>query len=228
MRWASEFSSSRFIPKKALYRVSFIVCLLLVDLGGSWLYVHVAFSKHRNPCGRSTFDAGVVFFDDFDDHGGLGPGTIARLDMMERLYRKNFVRNVICVGGVRHARNLFGAAMMKERLTTKGIASERVYSDSVSFDSVSNWMEARKIIRAESFEHVLLVSSALHLFRLQKIAQEQEIEVCANPYFLVPQPSKDGIVQHWKEVHHEWLAWLVWVVVPRETHSKLLRFWRNL
>lgn len=144
-----------------------VIVYLLVFL---FLESHAAsnFSEDKSYAGQNI-DALVVFFGDFDDNENISEESLRRLSFAVDLYKKGIGKNIIFVGGWRPLRNLYGSAMMAKRAAEKGVKPSDIFYDMTSRDTINNWLEAEKIIKKQSFKKVVLVSSAFHLMRIEKM-----------------------------------------------------------
>ncbi len=118
---------------------------------------------------EQNIDALVVFFGDFDDNGNISEESIRRLTFAVDLYKKGTGRNIIFVGGWRPFKNLYGSALMAKRAAEMGVKPSDIFHDLTSRDTINNWLEAEKIIKKQNFKKVVLISSAFHLMRIEKM-----------------------------------------------------------
>lgn len=153
----------KFFP----YILILVILYLLVFL---FLESHAAqnFSVDKNYSAQDI-DALVVFFGDFDENGNISEESIRRLTFAVDLYKKGAGRNIIFVGGWRPLKNLYGSAMMAKRAAEMGVKPSDIFYDLTSRDTINNWLEAEKIIKKQNFKKVVLVSSAFHLMRIEKM-----------------------------------------------------------
>jgi hypothetical protein len=142
------------------------------------------------------------------------------------LYRTGQVGHLLCVGGWRGGLERFGAERMADALTRLGIPSSDITADRSSFDTRTNWESAERMLRDGGWQEALLVSSALHLYRIGRLAPEG--------LDWTPSPSRsafEALRAHpfatWLAVHREWIAWIADGLLPPDTHRDLIRRWRN-
>jgi len=176
------------------------------------------------------FDAAVVLFGDVaNDLATPGAETMRRIDHAETLFKDDIAENIICVGGngFKSRYGLYGANSMRDILVERGVAPERVFADTLSFDTDSNWREARRIIDRHGWKRIVIVSSLFHLHRIIADIPPSSLEIAVSPYSL---KCIDGPVSFWtmrEWIHHEWLVWSVKTLVPENAFRRLITFSRS-
>ncbi|MBN1290655.1 MAG: YdcF family protein [Candidatus Latescibacteria bacterium] len=184
-----------------------IITILIIDYTLCVIYCnHVNSFFRQSEIPKS--DAAVVFFGDFDGDGRLGEETVRRLRHTQDLYNLKTVNHIICVGGNRLAqkKGISGSGLMKKYLIVNGVPEKNIFVDAVSYDSFTNWAEARKIIEHHNWNSVILVSSALHLYRLAGMITGNGINVAYSPYSSECISSITDFFSKRSWIHHEWLA----------------------
>ncbi|MFC1606704.1 YdcF family protein [Candidatus Latescibacterota bacterium] len=177
----------------------------------------------------ASSDVIIIFFGDHDHNLELGRETLKRLNHGADLYARGAADYIVCTGGKGLSRDpgISGSALMKEFLMCTGIPEGSITAEVSSYDSFSNWENTAGIIKKNGWGRVILVSSALHLFRLADMAQGDSLEVALSPY------SREGITSfrdYWRKrswIHHEWIAISVQKVLPKTWYTKLLRWVRT-
>ncbi|HOP31211.1 MAG TPA: YdcF family protein [Spirochaetota bacterium] len=155
------------MKKFSIYTLALLMVYMLAFI---LLESHAAqnFSGYEKHAGQDI-DALVVFFGDFDDNGNISEESVRRLTFAVDLYKKGAGENIIFVGGWRPLQNLYGSAMMAKRAEEMGVKPSDIFYDLRSRDTINNWLEAEKIIKKQNFKKVVLVSSAFHLMRIEKM-----------------------------------------------------------
>ena len=173
-------------------------------------------------------DAAVVFFGDHDRHYMPGRETLRRLDHALELYREGMIDNLICVGGISlvKKRGVSGSYMMRDYLIRKGVPGSRVMYDSVSYDSFSNWEEARRMLVSNGWKTVTLISSPFHLYRLSGIVDADGLVLSFSPYSRECKVSLTAFMYQRQWIHHEWIAYAALKLLPEQYYRKLLRMIR--
>ncbi|MCE5251428.1 YdcF family protein [bacterium] len=169
-------------------------------------------------------DAAVVFFGDNDHEYHMGPETLRRAEHALELYRKESIRAIICVGGgnLVKKRGISGAQMMRNYFTENGVPGECVLYDTVSYDSFSNWNEAYAMIVSHGWKRIVLVSSPLHLYRLSRFTGDGTLDLFYSPW----SPDCSLTLKNYRYlrgwIHHEWLAYTAFAVLPEPYYRKAL------
>ena len=196
-------------------------------LAGSYLLWahHVVDPQQPDASVDIGVDVGVVFFSDFDPHGGLGEDSRRRVDHAARLYADGVVPALLCVGGHRHHPRRDGAQLMAARLREHGVPARAIHADQHSFDTLSNWSEAVPMLNDAGQQRPLLISDPLHLARIRSIA--------ATPYPIamsatrsIPAALREQPLHSWLLVHREWVAWATGLL-PTAWQQSLTRDWRD-
>jgi vancomycin permeability regulator SanA len=168
--------------------------------------------------------AGVVFFNDFGDAEGLGPGSMARIEYAADLFAAGKVQRIICVGGQRAQRAQSGAALMAAALVRRGVPAERVQHDTQSFDTLTNWRSAQASLTPAEANDPLLVSAPLHLLRIRHVTGGVGTPA---PTASIPQELHRRGVAIWLDVHREWLAWGAAALLPADLYRHWVKRWRD-
>jgi len=201
-----------------------LIVLAIIDTMASGLYVAWGQATLPPPVPLARHTAGILFFDDFDDHGGLGEESRRRVAHALRLIRQGRVERLICVGGKRSRRQHTGSELMAAALIAGGVPAARVASDRDSFDTRTNWQSARTMLAELGVRDPLLISSPLHLMRIRRITDGIGTPA---PTETIAQTMRRTPVALWLDIHREWVAWTAMVLLPAETHRSWIRQWRE-
>ena len=218
---------SLLIAKKCRIYFIILTVILTVDIVAASYYYNLTENYFLNAA-QDTADVGVVFFAGFTGNHGLNADCIRSLKKTITLFRTGKIRNILCLGGARIKSGFFGAKLMKNYLVKNSIPAEKIIVDYYSYDTSTNIAIACKYIRHNQWEKVMLVSSNLHLYRINKL-----LDICKGGRFYYPHmPDKiEGISDlwdAWKAVHHEWLAYTAAAIIPRPAYDALLSWIRAL
>lgn len=173
-------------------------------------------------------DAAIVFFEGFGPHHDLSEETFARVNHAHRLLRQQRVGHIVCLGGGKPKRSARGAELMCEVLHRKGVPAGALHADRMSWDTDTNWGEATRIASANGWRSVALVSSPLHMLRIFGVTVGSDLEIYLSP---APWPEKWSIgagLSTWRAIHHEIVAWMARVLLPREAYRSLIEGYRGL
>ena len=100
------------------------------------------------------------------------------------------------------------AEVMRDLLIERGVSSEKVYTDSVSFDTYQNIRNAKVIIERLGLSRPLIITSDYHLPRAMDIAKAEGFDPQG-----VASPTKQEL-QFWLKNHaREALAWVKFFLI---------------
>jgi len=213
------------VKKYFPYILALAIAYLLVFL---FLESHAAqnFSVDNNYSGQDI-DALVVFFGDFDDNDNISEESIRRLTFAVDLYKKGTGRNIIFVGGWRPLKNLYGSAVMAKRAEDMGVRPSDIFYDLTSRDTINNWLEAEKIIKKQHFKKVILISSAFHLMRIEKMIDiGDDITAFYTAYSDDVSPSK-SLLDSFSEYNYNVASILTYLLFPSDLYQGTIGKLRN-
>jgi uncharacterized SAM-binding protein YcdF (DUF218 family) len=126
---------------------------------------------------------GMIAYNKYDDAGYFNTAA-DRFVQTALLLKKGQIDNVIVAAGNGYiTKNNFREALfVKQRLTDLGVPAEKIYTDTSSRNTLENARYSKKLI--DSF-HIqgpyLLISSAMHLPRAQKVFRKAGIDADLYP-----------------------------------------------
>ncbi len=165
-------------------------------------------------------DAGVVFFGDYINDGKeLGPDSKMRAGSAAGLYQSQKIRKIICVGGYRYAEWKGKPHLMRKYLIEKQVTASDIVYDSLSYNTVTNIREIKKITAQLNFDTIVAISSPLHIFRIATMID------LPNVYYATYQYSLSRFHDYWilyKDVHHEFLSHILNLILKDELRNKLV------
>jgi uncharacterized SAM-binding protein YcdF (DUF218 family) len=217
------------VKNKILYSIFILSILVIVDIIASFLWFKAVVEK-ENSRFKEKADAGVLFMGSFNkNYTELGKDTLRRIRHGRDLYESGLIDKILCVGGTRSKIQVFGSIMMKDRLIGQGVPSEKIIAETESYDSVSNWQMTEKLIEKNHWKIVAIISSPLHVYRLRKIISEKtmpELKIFYSPYSYQAYedtPLKLSLIEMWRQVQHEWVAYLTTAILPDSVYRSMLR-----
>jgi hypothetical protein len=107
----------------------------------------------------------------------------------------------------------------------QGIPRYDILYDSLSFNTITNWYEARKLMKMNNIDTVIAISAPLHVFRISKITGTDVVFYCAYDY----KPA--SIPEYWqvfKDVHHEFASHLLSFALNDRVRNQIIRIYRAL
>jgi len=198
--------------------------VLLTDLLIVYSYYRIV--KHfiaEQPINISA-DAGIVFFGDYNDNQEkIGPDSENRAMAAINLYQKGKIKSIICVGGYAFRRWKENPHLMKNYLLEHGVPEKAILHDTLSFNTMTNWQEACKIIKQNKFKKVIAISAPLHIYRISKMIESDEVYYYAYTY----QP--DNFHEYWqifKDIHHEWVSIFLSFTVKDRIRNRIVYIYR--
>ena len=172
-------------------------------------------------------DVAVVFMGPWGEDFGIGKDTMRRINHASQLYRDGLIDNIVCVGAPVPGKGIYGAEDMKAVFVSLGVPEGYVFSERLSCDSQSDWEEARKIINSNDWNSVRIVSSPIHLPRLQDIITDGSLPIIYSPYPYDQCQPEISCACLWWQIHHEWLALVATTVLPDSVYRSSTRWLRE-
>jgi vancomycin permeability regulator SanA len=194
--------------------------VLTVDILAVYIYYsHVMeFINHQPE--NIKGDAGILFFGDYEGHGKrLGADSKKRAGIAINLYRTGKIRKVVCMGGYQYNYWKGKPHLMKNYLVQHSVSHNDILYDSVSFNTLTNWDEARKIIDRCNFDTVIAISAPLHIYRISEMVDMQNIYYATYIY------DFKSLTDYWiffKDVHHEFVSQILNLILKDELRNKLV------
>jgi uncharacterized SAM-binding protein YcdF (DUF218 family) len=209
----------RNINKKGLL----VFSLLVFDIISSYVFMTLV-ERNVGRGDREMADAAIVLFSGFDGTTHVNSETMRRIDHTVNLYQKGLFRNIMCVGGARSDRNLYGAKLMKGEFVSRGVPSDRIYFEKRSNDTLSNLTEAFNAITEYKWKNAVIISSPLHIFRVKWIlsSHEKEVSVSFSPYSYADSIPEISLPRLWMQVHYEWVAYALLTILPANLYENII------
>lgn len=171
-------------------------------------------------------DAGVIFFGDYLEDGlDIGPNSKNRANAAINLYKSEKISNVICVGGYYFKTWKGKPHHMRNYLVKNGVLQSDIIHDSLSFNTITNWQEGKKIINNKGFDKIIAISDPLHIFRISLMIQD------TNVYYASYQYNFTGIQDYWvffKDVHHEFMSHIMSFLFHEKLRNKIVYTYRSI
>lgn len=171
-------------------------------------------------------DAGILFFGDYvKDGSDIGPNSKNRANTVISLYKTGKINNIVCVGGYYFKDWQGKPHHMCNYLIKNGIPPNDIINDSLSFNTITNWREGKKIMVDKKYKSAIAVSDPLHIFRISLIIKD------TNVYYASYQYNFMGIRDYWvffKNVHHEFMSHLLSFIFHEKLRNKIVYNYRSL
>ena len=164
--------------RKFILRILFLA--LLIIAGWSLWVVHrinqVAAEDQAQPA-----DA-IAVFGAAEYSGHPSPVYHARLDHAVSLYQRQIAPLIITLGGGsdRDSGNTEGG-VGRDYLLAQGVPFTGIIAETKSFTTAQQAHRLAQIAEAHNLHHIVVVSDATHLFRIQQLCQQQGLDVYTSP-----------------------------------------------
>ena len=146
---------------KKLFKFILFICLCLVVLIQSLIY-------HSQKNEMDTFENYVLVLGAKANNGNLSKTLINRLDTTVEYLNKHKKAKAILCGGKENNNELSQAEYMQKYLIEKGIAKERLITETGSKNTYENIKFALEKLDKKPSE-IMVISSSYHLFRAKLI-----------------------------------------------------------
>jgi len=113
--------------------------------------------------------------------GAPSPVFAARLDHAITLYHQGRVGALIFTGGVGEGDTLAESEVARTYALAQGVPAMAAFTETVSHITLTNLTEARRIVKKQGFNRVLLVSDPLHMKRAIAIARDLGLNAYPSP-----------------------------------------------
>jgi uncharacterized SAM-binding protein YcdF (DUF218 family) len=206
--------------KSIILIIGIFVFVLSVDIGLVYLYYRHVQNFIINQQDIKKADAGIVFFGDYlDDKMTLGPDSKKRALTAVKLYRQGKINKIICVGGYEYSYWKGKPHSMSRFMIEQGVPKSSIIYDSLSYNTITNWREALKIINREKYKKVIAISSPLHVYRISNMVNRDSLSCASYQY------SFHGFEEYWQfflDVHHEWMSHFLNFALKDDVRNRLV------
>jgi uncharacterized SAM-binding protein YcdF (DUF218 family) len=186
--------------KKILFLISLV---LLLVFSNPFLFRTIIRSYETHPVALSADEnystgillGGFVSYNLKEDKAYFNT-AVDRFVQTALLYKKGHVQRIIIAAGngyvVQH--DFQEAAFAKDQLVTLGVAAEHIYPDPYSRNTYENAVNAKKIMDSLQVKGTsLLISSAFHLPRAERLFRKQGMDVRLYPCDFMAQHVANNI-----------------------------------
>jgi len=209
--------------KGFLFFTGIFLFVLILDVAAVYFYYHQVLSFVRGQQENMRGDAAVIFFGDYDEDGRiLGQDSRNRANKAMTLYREKKIRKIICVGGYDYRYWKGKPHLMKNYLVENHILPNDIFYDSSSYNTITNLLEAQKIISRFNFDTVINISSPLHIYRISGM-----IDI-PNTYYATYSYNLKNLQEYWalyKDIHHEFVSQILNRILKDEIRNKIVFFY---
>jgi uncharacterized SAM-binding protein YcdF (DUF218 family) len=121
--------------------------------------------------------------------------------------------------------------MMRWWLSEHGVPDKALYSESVSCDTLSNFINSVELLRSLGVDSALVVSSPMHLYRLDSLLSGKTefhgIEIRLEPYSYGSVRPELGLPVLFLQTHYEWISFCIFTFLPKGLYDKIIYFLRG-
>lgn len=158
-----------------------LVLLLLLIIAGWSLWVVHRINKLAAEDQAQPADA-IAVFGAAEYSGHPSPVYHARLDHAASLYQRQTAPLVITLGGGsdRDSGNTEGG-VGRDYLLAQGVPFKAIIAETNSFSTAQQARRLSQIAQTHNLHHVVVVSDATHLFRIQQLCLQQGLDVYTSP-----------------------------------------------
>ena len=162
----------------ALRRICGIALALLL-VWSLWLFYEIhttAREDHAQPA-----DA-IAVFGAAEYAGRPSPVLHARLDHVVSLYDRQIAPLIITLGGSADGRSgQSEGGVARDYLLAHGVPFDRIIAETRSIDTEQQVDRLTGIARDHHLRHLVVVSDGTHLFRIQYLCRQQDLDVYTSP-----------------------------------------------
>ena len=155
------------------------IALLLLLGYMVWLALAIHRTAHEDHA--QPADA-IAVFGAAEYSGHPSPVLHARLDHALSLYNRRIAPLIITLGGSpdeKSGRSEGGVA--RDYLLANGVPFDRIIAETRSVDTEEQVDRLAAIAEANQLHHIVVVSDGTHLFRIQYLCREQDLDVYTSP-----------------------------------------------
>lgn len=171
----------------------------------------------------------VILFSNFDANGKLDEETLRRIHHAVESLRQRDSLLIICCGGARPQTGQYGSLLMQDYLLEQGFEPSSIVAETNSNSTRSNIRSAAAVLESRRIAEATLISSPIHLPRVRHIASMATgtitFHYSAYPLDHGKPPANPATI--YLQIHHEWAAWLVDVLLPDDVYNELLNRLRS-
>lgn len=161
----------------------------------------------------------------FGDAQRLGSTTARSLQHALDIASDN--THFLCVGGARPHRGYWGSCEMRAWLIERGVMPARVSAERVSFDTATNLVAAKSMLRNSGGESAVIVTDSLHALRIRTLFKDELGETLKVWGYPLLDGSKTPLASIVRRAQYEVLAWMVSIVLPSTWPSRIAALFRG-
>ncbi|MCG8569634.1 MAG: YdcF family protein [Spirochaetes bacterium] len=214
--------------KKKLFKIFlFSILLFCVIVLGNFFWhfqqclSYIELEKFNN---SSSYEAAIVFYSDFNQQGTMDIETLRRLNFAIQLYQNKSIHNLIFVGGARPNQEKYGSFCMYEYAAEQKVNKEHIYYETVSQDTIFNFLEGKKIAEQNNWDNIVIISSYFQLKRIESILKEEIPSTYISLHYPENKanPSK-SLLNSYYDYFYNGLSKILYILVPKNFYRTLVK-----
>lgn len=201
-----------------IFAIAFLLAIL-IDLSGTYFFYQKVLSFIEDQPEIQNADAGIIFFGDYHpDKLDLGSDSKNRANIAIQLYKKGIIKDILAIGGFNYKNRETDIHLMREYLVQHEIPNRMIFHDTLSFNTITNWQEAQKIMSQNHFNTVIAISAPLHIYRIANMIDKQNVSYATYQYKL---DNFNDYYDLYQAVHHEWKSYLLSFLFEENLRNKI-------
>lgn len=120
---------------------------------------------------------------------------------------------------------------MAQWLSEHGVSQEAINTETESCETVGNIRHSITMIKALGYNSVLLVSSPLHLYRIDFLLPHSDrlygMGIGFAPYPLTDTFPKLGVLELMRQTHYEWISFGLYLLLPKKMYHHIIYYKRG-
>jgi uncharacterized SAM-binding protein YcdF (DUF218 family) len=212
--------------KAFLLLIAIFAFVFFIDVAAVYYYFHHVKKFIYEQPEKIQTDAGILFFGDYLKNGNdIGPNSKKRAQKTISLYQNEQFDKIICVGGYYFKYWKDKPHYMRNYLINNGIPAQDIIHDSLSFNTITNWREAKKIMKNSGFTSAIAISDPLHIFRISRMVEQENIYFASYSYSF--ERFSDYRI-FYKDVHHEFVSHLISFLLNDRLRNRIVYNYHNI
>lgn len=219
--------------KRAAFRLAFAMLLFFTNPAINNTFISLYETKPVQLSPSQKFNAGIllgglVAYNEKDNQGYFNNAS-DRFIQTALLYKQGHIDNIIVAAGNGYLtkNNFSEAAFIKANLVTLGIPADRIYTDGESRNTLENAQNSKRIVDSVSLAGpYLLISSAMHLPRAEKVFRKAGLNVTLYPCNFLARDTRNEFFEdyvlpsslalsRWDNLIKEWLGMLTYSITGK-------------
>src|SRR4030095_11035306 len=165
----------RSMVLRILKLVSIVVLVLLLAIGGYWIYLYRQIRSSATRDEARQADA-IVVLGAAQYNGRPSPVLKARLDHEYHLYEQGYAHAIITTGSYGPDPNFSEAHVSTKYLVALGVDVATIITEQGSVSTYDSMEASAGLMHAKGWKTALVVSDGFHLFRLKRMFADRGIQ----------------------------------------------------